>query len=157
MTNDELDKATADEAWRILEEGQDVAVIAARLAREGYRPPKPVDPDLLAWREWMEAKVASPSAKESVLAGEWDNFSTAKAFVAGARYAREQGYTDGGPVTAIMTNRRLEGYMNGLRVAKLAAMALNQEYGYVRYQQFIDVIEGYEREVRGVLIREADQ
>ena len=89
MTHEELDKATADEAWRIMEEGQDVAVIAARLAREGYRPPPPVDPDLLAWREWMEAKVASPSAKESVLAGEWDNFSTAKAFVAGARYGRD--------------------------------------------------------------------
>jgi hypothetical protein len=34
MTHEELDKATADEAWRLLEEGQDVAVIAARLARE---------------------------------------------------------------------------------------------------------------------------
>ena len=34
MTPEELDKATADEAWRIMEEGQDVAVIAARLARE---------------------------------------------------------------------------------------------------------------------------
>jgi len=51
MTPEELDKATADEAWRLLEEGQDVAVIAARLAREGYRPPEPVDPDLLAVRE----------------------------------------------------------------------------------------------------------
>jgi hypothetical protein len=51
MTPEELDKATADEAWRLLEEGQDVAVIAARLAREGYRPPPPVDPDLLAVRE----------------------------------------------------------------------------------------------------------
>jgi hypothetical protein len=60
-------------------------------------------------------------------------------------------------VTAIMTIRtasRLEGYMNGLRVAKLAAMALNQEYGYVRYKQFIDVIEGYEREVRMVIPKE---
>jgi hypothetical protein len=34
MTHEELDKATADEAWRLLEEGQDVAVIAARMARE---------------------------------------------------------------------------------------------------------------------------
>jgi len=51
MTPEELDKATADEAWRLLEEGQDVAVIAARLAREGYRPPEPVDPDVLAVRE----------------------------------------------------------------------------------------------------------
>jgi hypothetical protein len=34
MKPEELDKATADEAWRLLEEGQDVAVIAARIARE---------------------------------------------------------------------------------------------------------------------------
>ena len=40
MTPEELDKATADEAWRLLEEGQDVAVIAARLAREA-KPPEP--------------------------------------------------------------------------------------------------------------------
>jgi len=51
MTNEELDKATADEAWRLLEESQDVAVIAARLAREGWKPPEPVDPDLLVVRE----------------------------------------------------------------------------------------------------------
>ena len=47
MTPEELDKATADEAWRLLEEGQDVAVIAARLAREGWTLPEPVmDPEL---------------------------------------------------------------------------------------------------------------
>ena len=34
MKPEELDKATADEAWRLLQEGQDVAVIAARMARE---------------------------------------------------------------------------------------------------------------------------
>jgi hypothetical protein len=51
MTPEELDKATADEAWRLLEEGEDVAVIAARLAREGWKPPEPVDPDLLVVRE----------------------------------------------------------------------------------------------------------
>jgi len=51
MTHEELDKATADEAWRLLEEGEDVAVIAARLAREGWKPPEPVDPDLLVVRE----------------------------------------------------------------------------------------------------------
>jgi hypothetical protein len=91
MTPEELDKATADEAWRLLEEGQDVAVIAARLAREGYRPPEPpLDPDVLAYREWMASWVANPAAEEKVLAGGWDNFGTAKAFVAGARYAREQ-------------------------------------------------------------------
>jgi hypothetical protein len=90
MTPEELDKATADEAWRLLEEGQDVAVIAARLAREGYRPPEPVDPDLLAYRKWMAGSVPGSAAREKVLAGEWDRYSAATAFVAGARMAREQ-------------------------------------------------------------------
>ena len=75
MKPEELDKATADEAWRLLQEGQDVAVIAARLAREGYRLPPPVDPDVLAYREWD---------KQSALANHKD------AFLAGARMAREQ-------------------------------------------------------------------
>jgi len=90
MTPEELDKATADEAWRLLEEGQDVAVIAARLAREGYRPPEPVDPDLLAYRKWMAGSVPGSAAREKVLAGEWDRYSAATAFVAGARMARER-------------------------------------------------------------------
>ena len=94
MKPEELDKATADEAWRIMEEGQDVAVIAARLAREGYMPPKPVDPDILAWRKWMASSLANPASEEKCLAGEWDNFGSAKSFVAGARFAREQGYTE---------------------------------------------------------------
>ena len=61
MTNEELDKARAEEAWRrwneedgVTDEGH--AVIAARLAREGWMPPPPVDPDLLAVRE-IVAKV----------------------------------------------------------------------------------------------------
>ena len=40
------------------------------------------------------------------------------------------------------------GYLQGLRSAKLAAMAVTKEYNYFRYQQFIDIIKGYEREVR---------
>jgi hypothetical protein len=89
MTHEELDKATADEAWRLLEEGQDVAVIAARLAREGWTPPPTVDPDVLAFREWG-SKVENAAYRETVLAGEWDHGFAAKGFVAGARYAREQ-------------------------------------------------------------------
>jgi hypothetical protein len=53
MNNEELDKARADEAWRLWQiQGADhpqPAIIAARLAREGWMPP--VDPDLLAVRE----------------------------------------------------------------------------------------------------------
>ena len=47
MTNEELDRARVDEAIRT---GNgivgSVALIAARLAREGWMPPEPVDPDL---------------------------------------------------------------------------------------------------------------
>jgi hypothetical protein len=75
MTPVELDKATADEAWRLLEEGQDVAVIAARLAREGWKPP-PVDPDVLAFGDWW----VSPDG----------NHHPRNAYLAGARMAREQ-------------------------------------------------------------------
>jgi hypothetical protein len=60
------------------------------VTREGWKPPEPVDPDVLAYREWVASWVANPAAEEKVLAGGWDNFGTAKAFVAGARYAREQ-------------------------------------------------------------------
>lgn len=89
MKPEELDKATADEAWRLLEEGQDVAVIAARLAREGWTPPPTVDPDVLAFREWG-SKVENAAYRETVLAGEWDHGFAAKGFVAGARMARER-------------------------------------------------------------------
>ena len=81
MTPEELDKATADEAWRLLEEGEDVAVIAARLAREGWTPP-PVYSDVLAFNEW----TVSPDYDSSRQAAYW----------AGARMAREraQGVSD---------------------------------------------------------------
>jgi hypothetical protein len=53
MTNEELDDAREIEAIRIYEleqndpKGHGVARIAARLAREGWTPPVPVDPDLV--------------------------------------------------------------------------------------------------------------
>jgi hypothetical protein len=90
MTDDELDKATADEAWRIMEEGQDVAVIAARLAREGWTPPEPVDPDVLACRQWMISQACSPDYREAVLAGKWDLGVSVTGYLAGARMARER-------------------------------------------------------------------
>jgi hypothetical protein len=46
MTDEELDKARANEAWRIhIEAGGDLgnmAIIAARLAREGWKPARPI-------------------------------------------------------------------------------------------------------------------
>jgi hypothetical protein len=59
MTDEELDEARGREAWRL--EGSPKAYDfkgmeralerSARLAREGWTPPPPVDPDLLAVRE----------------------------------------------------------------------------------------------------------
>lgn len=50
MTNEELDEARVDEAYRQAKEcpgqGQNFPLIVARLAREGWMPPEPVDPDL---------------------------------------------------------------------------------------------------------------
>lgn len=64
MTDEELDGARAEEAWRIFSDavaaGQDltglvgVALIAARLARTGWTPPEPVDPDELEARKVWE-------------------------------------------------------------------------------------------------------
>jgi hypothetical protein len=46
MTNEELDQARADEAKRLCHPYVSVIKTAARLAREGWTPPVPVDPDL---------------------------------------------------------------------------------------------------------------
>ena len=63
MTNEELDHERAHEAQRLFWSGngggKGEAVIAARLAREGWTPPPPADPDLLAVRE--------------IVAREWDS------------------------------------------------------------------------------------
>jgi len=86
MKPEELDKATADEAWRLLEEGRDVAVIAARLAREGYRPPEPVDPDLLAVRRLLAEEY--PRLAKEMLAGERDHNTHNQRFLAGYKAGR---------------------------------------------------------------------
>jgi hypothetical protein len=49
MTNEELDQARAEKAFEQSKAGDlftDIAAHAARLAREGWTPPVPVDPDL---------------------------------------------------------------------------------------------------------------
>jgi hypothetical protein len=103
MTNEELDEARAKEAWRIYmfhhnerPKGANAhrvaAEIAARLAREGWTPPDPVDPDVLAYREWFTADrcTLSPSVRISLDRGDYDKIEVAKAYLAGARMAREQ-------------------------------------------------------------------
>ena len=94
MTNEELDEATAEEAERLWKEGavadHSPSVIAARLARENWTPPKPVvDPDVLAFREWKAELYQDLVLRREVLAGKWDH-PQSDAFLAGARMAREQ-------------------------------------------------------------------
>jgi hypothetical protein len=79
MTPEELDKARSDEAWRIWERQPDslpeTATIAARLAREGWAPPEPVDPDLLVVREIMAEeyeKAGWPALAKSAREGKLD-------------------------------------------------------------------------------------
>jgi hypothetical protein len=76
MSNEELDKARAKEAWRIYDGGiygagyERLAAIAARLAREGWTPPEPVDPDVLAYEGWLEGPFRLlPTLKDAFLAG----------------------------------------------------------------------------------------
>lgn len=58
MTDEELDKARADEAWRIYmaqtDDRSTAHQIAARLAREGWMP---VDPDLIEARECVSKAI----------------------------------------------------------------------------------------------------
>jgi hypothetical protein len=50
MTDLELDQARVDEAFRVIKDDarKNLSLEVARLAREGWTPPKPVDPDLAA-------------------------------------------------------------------------------------------------------------
>ena len=96
MTPEELDEARAKEAHRRLFDSRqpyftdDIAVLAARFAREGRTPPEPVvDPDILAFREYFAER--NPEFREGILKGGWDHITAAQAFLAGARMAREQG------------------------------------------------------------------
>ena len=100
MTPEELDEATVEEAKRRWLStpalrihgtlGEDVPFIAARLAREGWTPPKPVDPDLLAFREFASKAARSASLAQSYRDGDMDSCASAYLFLAGARMAREQ-------------------------------------------------------------------
>jgi len=93
MTPEELDWAIGREALRICEERPgglkfgELARTAARLAREGWTPPEPVDPDVLAYREWMDTNPLKP--RPATEQNRYDNL-LCEVFVQGARMAREQ-------------------------------------------------------------------
>ena len=89
MTPKELDEARVKEAWWLAKNtNTDPVYHAARLAREGWTPPEPVDPDILAFREWTAAR--HPKCETEIKAGKWDHDFLAPPFLAGARMAREQ-------------------------------------------------------------------
>jgi hypothetical protein len=142
MTPEELDKATADEALRLHNgphtNGASIAAIAARLAREGWTPPEPVDPDVLAYREWLAGKHGTRDFREEVLAGKRDRGIIATAYLAGARMAREQEQERAKvlvePAEAIV-NRAVRGTgSNGARWLHIVKAARRLEKGLTAYK-----------------------
>jgi hypothetical protein len=76
MTNEELDIARVDEAMRLWDGSKgSLAVIAARLAREGWTPPVAVDPDLTEAREIVARlyDVSWPERANAIRAGDQDH------------------------------------------------------------------------------------
>ena len=59
----------------------------ADLYETNWTPPKPVDPDLLAAREWHGARW--PGEKENAAAGKQDGCFTMEAYLAGCTRGRE--------------------------------------------------------------------
>lgn len=96
MTPEELDQWRGQEAWRLRHEYPEDAteVIAARLAREGRKPPAPVvDPDVLAWRERAARRSEANGSTDwasSYRQGRLDLTDKAQAYLAGARMATER-------------------------------------------------------------------
>jgi len=120
MSPEELDEARAKEAWRMwekvkpsLSEDNDVALFAARLARENWTPPEPVDPDLLAFREWAEKMW--PLCAGATRRGDIPDVLLRDTFLAGARMAREQFAPREREMLAVLEefSRDCDGYLDG--------------------------------------------
>lgn len=70
----------------------ELEALIVQTTREGWKPlePEPVDPDLLAFREWAAENAPALGAAEAYRKGLSDNTHYAQCFLAGARMAREQ-------------------------------------------------------------------
>ena len=69
MTNEELDRARAEQAWseHYKNDPASPTVIAARLAREGWTPPVAVDPDIAeAEKVWDEFNGPASDGETSI-------------------------------------------------------------------------------------------
>lgn len=90
MTDEELDKARAEEAWRIFNKPTQkhggLAMIAARLAREGWVP---VDPDLLAVRVVLGDLSDQPTVQDNYLSGRYDTHAYFRAALAAYKAGKE--------------------------------------------------------------------
>lgn len=97
MTDEELDKARSDEAWRIWRsyapnfpiDGITVATIGARLAREGWMP---IDPDLIKARE-ICGDQGSDTTRRLYNSGRFDDSLQMRIALASIKYGRSQGNT----------------------------------------------------------------
>ena len=93
-TNDQI---VAEASRRAIERGwgaPPVEHFIIEVVREGWTPPEPkpepVDPDLLAFREFASKAARSASLAQSYRDGGMDSCISAHVFLAGARMAREQ-------------------------------------------------------------------
>ena len=87
MSPEELDKARVKEARRLWNEqgaplrgDPEPIEIAARLAREGWTPPDPISPRVMAAREWLKTIDYHAATTDT---GRYDDSEFAKTFLAG--------------------------------------------------------------------------
>jgi hypothetical protein len=87
-------KQIRDEAQRRVATDPEIAFVDAciEVTREGWTPPEPVDPVLLAFREWVKKIRSGPAVilDSDIDAGGYDSRLEGHAYLAGARMAREQ-------------------------------------------------------------------
>jgi hypothetical protein len=81
----------ANTATAVIGEYKPLDHFVIEVTREGWKPPEPVvDPDVLAFREWVKSYQRPFILEPDVDAGRYDAVPEAHAYLAGARMAREQ-------------------------------------------------------------------
>jgi len=89
-------------------------MMAIEIALSDWTPPEPVDPDVLAFREWYAGEWPLQTG-ESILAGAWDHGIAATGYLAGARMAREQFAPREREMLSVLEefSRDCDGYLDG--------------------------------------------
>jgi len=109
MKQEDLRSARIAEARRrafLVNDDSTSAEHLADLYETNWHPPKPVDPDLLAAREWAHADypVSGRYDRSGYLSGLYDGSAEVRAYLAGAQHARAEvaeAYAVEGVVTAL--------------------------------------------------------